>query len=700
MATIPLTYATIPGTNSPSYGGIGWFNWGAGFSIANGVTLPFTASFRDGSTISFDLNNSVGSGASTNVTSLIVPAPFPDAPFGRTGYRGLSANLGLYAHVNFSSQILTFSNIVVKDVLGNTVPDFYIIAADAEATGPFSSEFQVYKTNGSAWQQIALLPPPTPGGTVSPSIVGVGTNTVTLTGVVGTTNAFQTPVLLTHNPTRVSAQIGATGSNGDEVTILGAAINAIHLNKIITNRFFANDQFDLSITGTPSSSTITNGAIYGPQPVSSNIIGPTGNSYTLNETMDPGSSSLLSQYTRTVQYTNLSPGGTAVPISNTLPTSITLALGDIFVATVVNSILPVTITSTKTVDKNIANINDILTYTIVMTSTGSVSANNVIIIDTIPNGTTFIQNSLIIDGVSDPGDPNPPLGVNIGNIPAFGVKTVSFKVTVNSTIPSPNPIINNSSGNFTYAVLPVNGTGLFNSNSTNSQINAAIINSSKIVDKVFANIGDVLTYTIPITNSGNISANNIIFIDTIPNGTTIVSNSFKQDGFDISGNPNPSGVTLPNSIGNGKTSTVTFKVTVLTIPSPNPIPNSATQTYDYIVDSTTTPNSLGGGSINTNTVSTQINNANLGNITKSTDKSYAKCGDIVTYTVTIPNSGSTTALNIVLIDTIPNGTSFISNSVIVNGVTIPGSNPSIGVTIPNISPADVATLTFKVQVNC
>ena len=699
MATIPLTYATIPGTNSPSYGGIGWFDWGAGFLIANGATLPFTAAFRDGATISFDLNNRVGSGASTNVTSLAVPVPFAPAPFGRTGYRGITGNLGLYSHVNFSSQILTFSNIVVKDIFGNTVPDFYIIAADAEATGPFSSEFQVYKTNGSAWQQIALLPPPVPGGTVSPSIVGVGTNTVTLTGVVGTTNAFQTPVLLTHNPTQVSVQLGATGSNGDEVTILGASINAIHLNKVITNRFFANDQFDLSITGTPSSSTITNGAIYGPQPVSADIVGPTGNSYTLNETMDPGSSSTLSQYSSTVQYTNLSPGGTAVPASNTLPTSITLALGDIFVATVVNSIIPVTVTSTKTVDKNIANINDVLTYTIVMTSTGSVSANNIILIDTIPNGTTFISNSLTIDGISDPGDPSPPSGVNIGNIQAFGTKTVSFKVKVSSTIPSPNPIINNSSGDFTYAVLPVNGTGIFNSNSTNSQINAAIINSSKIVNKTFANIGDVLTYTIPITNSGNISANNVVFIDTIPNGTTIVSNSLTQDGFAVVGNPNP-GVTLPNSIEGGKTSTVTFKVTVLTIPSPNPIPNSATQTYDYIVDSTTTPNTFGSGSSNTNTVSTQINNANLGNVTKATDRLYAKCGDIVTYTITIPNSGSTTAINILLIDTIPNGTSLVSNSVRVNGVTIPGANPSVGVTIPDIGIGGTATLTFKVQITC
>ena len=173
-----------------------------------------------------------------------------------------------------------------------------------------------------------------------------------------------------------------------------------------------------------------------------------------------------------------------------------------------------------------------------------------------------------------------------------------------------------------------------------------------------------------------------------------------QDGFAVVGNPNPSGVTLPNSIGGGKTSTVTFKVTVLTIPSPNPIPNSATQTYDYIVDSTTTPNTLGSGFSNTNIVSTQINNANLGNVRKSTDKLYAKCGDIVTYTITIPNSGSTTAINILLIDTIPNGTSFVSNSVNVNGITIPGANPSTGVTIPNIGAGGTATLTFKVQITC
>ncbi|MGL6105997.1 DUF11 domain-containing protein [Romboutsia sp.] len=77
----------------------------------------------------------------------------------------------------------------------------------------------------------------------------------------------------------------------------------------------------------------------------------------------------------------------------------------------------------KSVDKVFANTGDTLNYTIVVTNTETIPYTNVVLIDTIQTGTTFIPNSLIVNGVSVPGNPSPPSGVNIGSIP--GVTTIS-----------------------------------------------------------------------------------------------------------------------------------------------------------------------------------------------------------------------------------------------------------------------------------
>ena len=79
-----------------------------------------------------------------------------------------------------------------------------------------------------------------------------------------------------------------------------------------------------------------------------------------------------------------------------------------------------------------------------------------------------------------------------------------------------------------------------------------------------------------------------------------------------------------------------------------------------------------------NTVQTTINNASIA-ATKSVDKQFANVNDIITYTTTLTNNGNTLASNIVFTDAIPSGTSFIPNSVTVNGNILPNVNPASGI---------------------
>ena len=348
---------------------------------------------------------------------------------------------------------------------------------------------------------------------------------------------------------------------------------------------------------------------------------------------------------------------------------------------------------TKSVDKNFAKLGDTLNYTISLKNMGPQTITNAIFIDTIPTGTSFISNSLFVNGVLNSGNPNPP-GVNIGTINPNTNNTITFQVIVASTIPSPNTV-----SNIATSYLP-EYAGSLNTSIVTTTIIQALLDSTKSVSNKYAGYGTVLTYTIVLSNTGNTTITSIKFMDTIPVGTTYVASSLKQDATLIAGSPNPPGVTLPNSIKSGAKSTVTFKVTVVSIPTPNPIPNTATEVFQFTVDNSTVPNVTATGSSNSNTVNTLFNIANLSTMTKIVDKGFATLNDILTYTITIPNTGTTSANAVVFKDTIPTGTTFVPNSFTVNGVVKTGLSPAPpGVNIGTIPAGKTFTVTFKVTVN-
>ena len=90
----------------------------------------------------------------------------------------------------------------------------------------------------------------------------------------------------------------------------------------------------------------------------------------------------------------------------------------------------------------------------------------------------------------------------------------------------------------------------------------------KSVDKTFATIGDTISYTITLSNPGNVTSQNIIFTDTLPDGTTFISGTLTNDsGTQQIGNPS-NGIQIGNINPNG-TAVITLNVLVTNIPSIN-----------------------------------------------------------------------------------------------------------------------------------
>ncbi|MEG1423845.1 MAG: hypothetical protein RSC53_03700 [Peptostreptococcaceae bacterium] len=353
----------------------------------------------------------------------------------------------------------------------------------------------------------------------------------------------------------------------------------------------------------------------------------------------------------------------------------------------------------KTVDKSYVNIGDIVTYTITAKNTGNVAANNVVVIDTIPDGTTLVSGSLLVDVASD--GTNPATGITLTDPIAPGVTIkIIFKVKIDK-MPNPNPISNIANINYTYISDPDNP----NSNSASGTTPPAITNVSmthlisiKSANKKFADIGNIITYTLSFENIGNVSANNVVITDPIPKGTEFVPGSITSTDT-YTGTDLTTGITLSSPISVGGNVVITYKLKVTSIPSTNPIPNKANASYKF----TTDPNNPNSNSANapSNIVNIQVNHADItspGNFIKSTDNQYVDIGDAITYTITLTNTGNASANHVVIIDTLPNGVSFVPGSI--NSTTLyTGNDITTGISLtPSVLPGDVVIIKFDVVV--
>lgn len=226
------------------------------------------------------------------------------------------------------------------------------------------------------------------------------------------------------------------------------------------------------------------------------------------------------------------------------------------------------LTITKSVAPLVACPGSILTYTIVIHNIGSViDAENVIFTDPIPAGTTFIPNSVTVNGTPTAG--NPSAGISLGNIPPGGTVTVTFQVQVN-TFPVPTfPITN-------IANVRGDNTALIYSNEVQTTQAMANLTLTKRANPTLIHCGDVITYTITITNNGPDEVGNIILTDIEPSGTDFIPNSVFVGGILLPGADPNAGIDI-GTLAVGETRTVQFNVR--DVSNQCFIPNTAKVTY-------------------------------------------------------------------------------------------------------------------------
>ena len=220
-----MTNVSYAPTNSgPFASAIGWVNFPDISLPPTGQPITITNTLRDGSIISFSLTNNPIEGASAHFSGKAAPidkySPFGNAkPYG--GYQGILGNTILYTWpiTDCCNSYLDFNLITLKDPNGIAITDYTIILADGEHTdysekscGVFESgAFITYSTNGTPWTELGRL-----GIGTSPSYSGLETSTVFSEGQYVTLDIknFQSLLLATNSPTKVSALINTTKGGG------------------------------------------------------------------------------------------------------------------------------------------------------------------------------------------------------------------------------------------------------------------------------------------------------------------------------------------------------------------------------------------------------------------------------------------------------------------------------------------------------
>ena len=361
----------------------------------------------------------------------------------------------------------------------------------------------------------------------------------------------------------------------------------------------------------------------------------------------------------------------------------------------------------KTANVKTANVGDTLTYTVKLTNDEAASSawKEVILTDEIPDGLTFVDGSVYVDNkAAQHSFENGLLTVPLGDIAAGQTVTVTFKATVNNDMynqtiyntvvaEGTNGMVKDEEGNETGKYEDTDDGVYIDKGDTAPYV-------EKSADKPAAKVGDKLTYTVTFGNAEGAvyEIENAAMTDAIPVELDFVDGSVQVDGMsaDYSFDSETRTLTVPlDNIAPNTTKTVTFSVVANESAYGKTVYNTAVLSGDNITDAEDRDDgvSVGDGKARPN-------------IEKRSDKSSAKVGDKITYTLMLFNSetASVPVQNAVVSDVIPAGLTFEYGSVMVDDMntsdyTYDEANRLLTIHVGSIEPDTSRTVSFVATVN-
>jgi uncharacterized repeat protein (TIGR01451 family) len=325
-------------------------------------------------------------------------------------------------------------------------------------------------------------------------------------------------------------------------------------------------------------------------------------------------------------------------------------------------------------------------YIVTLSNSGPDAATDATFTDVLPAGILFQSLTQNTGPAATCGTPTAGTNGTVAcTISLLGNgQSAQFTITVQAAASVANGTQVNNTATASTASADTNTNNNSSSASTTISANADVSIIKSGPASVIA--GNNITYGITVTNGGPSNAVNVSWTDTLPAGTTFVSETQNTGpAFNCT-----TGATVSCNIATlNAGATATFSIVASVSPSAG-----GTLSNTANVTSTTTDNALGNNSSNVNTtVSAQADMA----IVKS-GPSTAPAGSDVTYGITVTNNGPSTATSVSWTDPLPAGTTFVSET----QNTGPAFNCTTGATvtcnIATLAPAATATFTLVAHV--
>ncbi|MEP9399016.1 hypothetical protein [Mesorhizobium sp. KR2-14] len=341
----------------------------------------------------------------------------------------------------------------------------------------------------------------------------------------------------------------------------------------------------------------------------------------------------------------------------------------------------------KTVD-GIAEPGETLTYTITLTNAGGTDFADFRLTEHVPAGATLTA-VIGADGLAGPISGAGTLDLTVPVVPANGATTVTVSFQIADPLPAGvTSIVNAVSG----GDVPPDCTTCSVTTSTPAKVtlDKKLTGESLAVDGI-AQPREVLTYTLTLTNSGGSDFANFRFTENVPAGATLTA---------VTG---ATGFTAPVA------GPATLDLSVLSVPAGD----IATVTVAFTVDEiladglTSIVNTVSGGDTDPGCTTCSVTTPTAPKVTLEktlTGESIAadniaQPGEVLTYALTLTNSGGSPFANFRLTENVPAGvrlTSVSGASGFGSAVAGPGA---VNLTVATVPANGTATVTVQFTVD-
>jgi uncharacterized repeat protein (TIGR01451 family) len=334
---------------------------------------------------------------------------------------------------------------------------------------------------------------------------------------------------------------------------------------------------------------------------------------------------------------------------------------------------------TKTANVSSVAAGSQVTYTLEVTNNGPATAEEVLVVDNLPDFLTIISVEAEPDGtVNLTGDPLGEIEVTYPSLAAGASRTIVIVASIPAGQAAAASVVNTA----VVSGLGIDLDATNDSDSADIEITRnAVLEITKTDTPDPTGVGQPLNYQIVVTNSGPSTATNLVILDTLPAGLVFVDvNSTSGIAEHTAGQIT---VTVP-TLAVGQQVTVDIATTVLASFVGSLIANTATADADEALPVSAETNT---------TINPEVDLA----ITKTGDINPVNRGGTLIYTLVVANNGPGLATDVEVVDTLPAGVTFVSATG--GTVTPPGPGDSeVIVNVGNIPAGEERTVTITVQV--